>query len=155
MIGRTSFLIVAAVGLAGAAYAQDATQAAQRAHETRAHHMQLYAFNLGPLVGMARGDVVFDAEVAAAHAGNIAGLASLDQRGYWVEGSDSESLADSRALPAVWENMDDVMAKTASLAERAAAAEQAAAGGQEAFVAAFGAVGQACGACHEIYRAPE
>ena len=117
--------------------------------------MSLYAANLGPLVGMARGEVEYDAEMAATRAGNIAAYSSVDIIPYFVEGSSSEDLEDSRALPSIWDNLEDVAAKQMALHEAAQAATDAAADGQEAFVAAFQQVGEACSSCHEDYREPD
>lgn len=156
MTGTRPLLLAATMlGLAGAALAQDANEAAKRSHETREHHMRLNAFNIAPLGAMAKGEMPFDAELAAAHANNIAALSRLNKHGYWVEGSDSESLEDSRALPVIWENLEEVEAGFEELATAAEAAAAAAPEGQEAFAAAFGQVGAACGSCHEEYRAPE
>jgi cytochrome c556 len=117
--------------------------------------MNLYVANLGPLVQMARGEIDYDAEMAELHAGNIAAYAQVDLTPLWVEGSSSEDLEDSRALPAIWDNLEDVASQQADLAEAADAAAGAAGDGQEAFVAAFRQVGEACGACHEDYREPD
>ena len=152
---KTLLLTAALLGLAGAAFAQDADEAAVRAHEARVHHMQLNAFSLAPLGAMAQGEMPFDAELAAAKASNIAALARLDQTGYWVEGSDSESLEDSRALPVIWEDLAEVQGRFDELATAAEATAAAAAEGQEAFAAAFGELGGTCGSCHEDFREPQ
>ncbi len=147
-------LTTLAIGIAVAALPAAAQEmsAAERAHQLRQSHMTLYSANLGPLVGMARGEVEYDAETAALHASNIASYASVDLSPLWVEGSSSEDLEDSRALPAIWDNLEDVAAYQQSLLEAAQAAADAAPEGQEAFVAAFREVGQTCGGCHEDYR---
>lgn len=151
---RLATLAFGAAFLALPAGAQDMSPA-ERAHALRMAHMSLYSGNLGPLVGMARGEIEYDAETAAMHAGNIASYAMVDLTPYWVEGSSSEELEDSRALPAIWENLEDVAAQQQDLAEAAQAAADAAPEGREAFVAAFQSVGEACGSCHEDYREPE
>ncbi|MBM9595547.1 c-type cytochrome [Roseitranquillus sediminis] len=152
---RAFYLFLAAAALTGPALAQDTEDPATVAHEMRERQMQLFAYNLGPLGGMARGDIAFDGETAALHAGNIASLASVDFSPYWVEGSSNEELEDSRALPAIWENLEDVEQKRLNLVEAAQALEAAAGEGPEAFGAAFRNVGQACGGCHEDYREPD
>ena len=146
------FAVAAALALPAAA--QDASPA-ERAHELREAHMQLYSANIGPLVEMARGERDYDADLAETLAGNIASYASADLGPLWVEGSSSFDLEDSRALPAIWDNLDDVAAKNDALAEAAQTAASAAPEGQEAFVAAFRSVGEACGSCHEDYREPD
>ncbi len=142
--------------LAGSAVvAQDQPTPAERAHQVRQAHMMLFAYNLGPLGAMAKGEMEWNGDLAATHAQNIASLASVDMSSYWVEGSDSELLEDSRALPAIWDNLDDVASKEEAVAKAATAAAQAAGEGQEAFAAAFADLGKSCGGCHEDYRLRE
>ncbi len=117
--------------------------------------MALFAHNLGPLGAMAKGEMEYDADIATRNARNIASLASVDMSSYWVEGSDSFSMDESRALPAIWDNLDDVNKKREALVEAASAAADAAGQGREAFAPAFAQLGKACGGCHEDYRKPE
>lgn len=139
-----------------------ATMAFAEAHSTpegvaasaRQAHMQLYAFNLGVLGNMAKGSVDFDAEASQAAADNLASLSSMHQMAYWMPGTSSTDMEDSRALPAIWESGSDVGEKAKGLTE-AAAAMQAGAGTLDGVRANIGAVGGACGACHKAYRAPD
>jgi cytochrome c556 len=151
---RSASIALAALALAAPAASQDMSPA-ERAHALRMGHMNLYVANLGPLVQMARGEMEYDAAMAELHARNIAAYAQVDLTPLWAEGSSSEDLEDSRALPAIWDNLEDVASQQADLAEAAEAAANAAGDGQEAFVAAFRQVGEACGACHEDYREPD
>ncbi len=118
----------------------------------RQSHMKLYQHNIAVLGAMAQGNIDYDADAAAAAAGNLAALSTLNQSTYWPLGSDSASVEGTRALPAIWENGDDVMAKAAALAEAAAALNAVAGNGLAEMQAALGPVGQACGACHQTYR---
>ena len=145
-------LTLSAVAATGA-YAQD--DAAKAAIKARQAQMDLYAFNLGALGAMAKGAVAYDADAASKAAGNLAMLTKMDQSRMWPEGSDDMSADNTRALPAMWENMGDVMAKGGDLAKAAAAMEAAAGNGLESLQAAMGPLGGACGACHKAYRAPE
>ena len=62
----------------------------------------------------------------------------------------------TRALPSVFTNAGDFAQKAGALQTAAATALQAAqSGNADSFRTAFGAVGQACGACHTPYRAPQ
>lgn len=140
---------------AGAATGQDAAEKALAdATKARQSQMQLYAFNLGVLGGMARGDVEYDAEKAGAAAANLAAVTRLDQSLIWPEGSDDMGVETSRALPALWDNLPDVMSKGATLAEAATAMESAATQDLASLQAAMGALGGACSACHQAYRVP-
>ncbi|RVV99854.1 cytochrome c [Mesobaculum littorinae] len=139
----------ALIGTAGPAMAQDDLPPAVAA---RQHHMDLYGFNLALLGGMAKGEIDYDADAATGAAGNIAALAMLDQSGYWPEGTSSDDIEGTRALPAIWENMDDFQSHIDALAEAATALEETAGDGVEAVRAGMGGIGKSCGGCHEDYR---
>jgi len=97
---------------------------------------------------MAQGATPFDAAAAKAAmeklAANAAATPALFPPG--SEGGD--------ALPAIWENFAEFEADANALKTAAEAAAAAADQGLEAFGPAFGAVGQACGACHQAFRKP-
>lgn len=134
--------------------AQDQSPAEQ-AHALRNAQMNLYIANIGPIFGMARGQVEYDADLASVLSHNLAAYASVDMTPLYVEGSSSDDLADSRALPAIWDNLDDIAAKQVQFAEAAAVLAAASAEGQDAFMGAIKGVGDACSACHEDYRVPD
>lgn len=136
---------------AGAVSAQDA---ADRAIKARQSLMQLYAFNLGQLGAMAKGDVAYDSEMASKAALNLVALTSVDQSAMWPEGSDSDSKEASRALPKIWGDFEGIMKE--GMAMNAAVQTMGTAAGEslESLQAAMGAVGKSCGSCHEAYRKP-
>lgn len=115
--------------------------------------MQLYAFNLGSLGAMAKGDVEYNAEAAQGAADNLVKLSSLAAGAMWPAGTDSAAVAGSRALPALWENFPDVMEKGGALAAAAGAMATAAGTDLASLQAAMGPLGGACGGCHKAYRA--
>lgn len=100
---------------------------------------------------MVRGDTEFEPRAAALAMrtinSSIIGFVEL-----LPEGS---HMGDTRALPAIWENMDDVLAKAESLRVATQAAIDAEPGDLESFQPLFAEVGQNCRACHESYRRPE
>lgn len=147
-------LLIAGCGLAGAAQADShmSNEDLMKAAKARQATMQLYAFNIGTLGAMAKGEIDYDADAAKAAAGNLVKLSSQNQMAYWPAGSAEGEIEGSRALPALWENMEDAAAKGGALVEAAMAAE--AADDLEALRAAMGGLGGACGACHKAYRAP-
>lgn len=148
----TALTILSVAGFGTTALAQDDVDPAiAAAMKARQAHMQLYAHNIGVLGGMARERIPYDAAAAQAAASNIAALTTLNQSTYWPEGSDT-SVEGSKALPAIWENLDDVMSKSEDLVMAAAAMEDAAGQGLGALQGAMGGLGGACGACHEDYR---
>lgn len=123
--------------------------------DARKAQMDLYAFNLGLLGGMAKGAIDYDAAAAGKAASNLAMLTKLDQSRLWPEGSDEMSTEGTRALADIWDNLPDVMSKNAALVEAATAMEAAAGSSLAELQAAMGPLGGACGACHKAYRAPE
>ena len=131
------------------ATAQDALESAVKARQA---HMQLYAFNLGTLGAMAKGAMDYDAEAASRAATNLATLASLDTRDFWVPGSAAGDVEGSRALPAMWEPDSDVMAKAGALREATATLAATAGTDLASLQASMGAVGGACSACHKAFR---
>jgi cytochrome c556 len=143
---------VAASILVGAAVAQEARHPAVTA---RTSIMQLYANNLGQLGAMAKGEVEYDAEAAAKAAGNLALLVQLDQSTLWPQGTDNGAIDGTRALPDIWQNFPDVMAKGAALGEAVTVMQAAAGTDLASLQGAMGGLGGACTACHKAYRAPE
>ena len=147
-------LLLAGASIAFAGFATAEAQidpAVAAAMKARQAHMSLFAFNLGTLGGMAQDKIPYDAAAAMTAASNLAALAAVDQAGYWVEGSDT-TVEGSRALPAIWDDMDGFVADQADLLAAAQGLDAAAGDGLDALKAAFGPVGGACGACHRAYR---
>ena len=152
------FLIAACLagGVAAASTALAGGHGGNPAVSARNAHMQLYSFNLGTLGAMAKGEVEYDADAAAAAAGNLAALSSLNQSAYWVPGTSSEDLpGESRAKPEIWQAGSTAGEIGASFAEAAAALAAVAGDGKDAMAGALGAVGKGCGDCHKAYRAPK
>lgn len=99
-------------------------------------------------VGMIRGDIPFDATVAAAAAASIAHDNTVFPE-LFPAGSET---GETKAGEAIWSDVAGFKAASAKVVTDANAAAAAAAQGKDAFAAAFGAVGQDCQACHEKYR---
>ncbi len=135
---------------ATAAIAQDEDTPASV--EARHGIMENYSFSLSTLGAMAKGEVEFDAEMAQAAADRLVVLSNLNQEGYWPEGTSSDEVEDSRALPAVWEDMEDFQSGFGELHEAAMAMQEVAGDGQDAIAGQMRAVGQSCGGCHDDYR---
>lgn len=142
---------VIATSAIGDGHADKAIEAAVKARQSQ---MTLYAFNLGVLGGMAKGDIEYDADAATAAASNLASLSRMDQSRLWPPGSDNMTLGADKtaALPAIWEAGSTAGEKGMAFATAALAMEQAAGGGLDALRGAIGAVGKSCGGCHESYR---
>jgi cytochrome c556 len=90
---------------------------------------------------------------AAAHAADGLDLFGHSVIGLFPEGSAGP---DSRALPAIWENKADFIAKGNAFGDSAARLKQLADAGDAAgFAAQAQVVARGCGACHTLYRAPD
>jgi cytochrome c556 len=136
----------------GAALALPALADENPAIEQRQGQFKLYVHNFGVLGGMAQGRIDYDADLAQIAADNLFHLTRHDQSRLWPEGTDSASVTGTRANPAIWENLDDFVAKFGALQGAAEGLQQVAGGGLDAMRAGFGPVGQSCQACHESYR---
>lgn len=146
---RTAIVSAIVSCLALPAFAQDRDPLAD-AIAVRQAHMQLYGHNVGILGGMARGNVDYDAEVAATAAADLAALAAISEQNYWPEGTSVEEYPDSRALPVLWEDRTAWEAGKAQLIESTMALATTAGDGPEA-LAGIREVFAACSTCHEAY----
>ena len=116
--------------------------------------MQVQGFKVGVLRDMADGVIDADADLFAEYAADLAAVAGMLLDGFdGLEGSDSESLSGSGALPDIWANWDDFVQKASDLES---AAEQVAAAasmpGFEVGPDAVAPLGPTCGGCHRPYR---
>lgn len=150
-LGGVLAAAVIATSAIGDGHADKAIEAAVKARQSQ---MTLYAFNLGLLGGMAKGDIDYDADAASAAARNLAALSQMDQSRMWPQGSDSATLGADKtsALPAIWEAGSTASEKGMAFATAALAMEEAAGNGLDALRGAIGGVGKSCGGCHESYR---
>ncbi|WP_405220927.1 c-type cytochrome [Lentisalinibacter sediminis] len=143
-------IVCLAVLAAGSAFAMDANQA-EKAYEVRHSLFNLVGWNTGPLAGMAKKEIPFDAARAETHASRIAALVPMipdafaaDTRGYDLP---------TEAKDAIWEEKEGFLQLAAAIRDKSAALETAAAGGDfDAFRTAFVEMGQACKDCHDRFR---
>lgn len=123
-----------------------------KAVKARQSLMQIYAFNIGQLGAMAKGDVEFDAKVAAAAANNLMAAATMDQSAMWPQGSDSTAMkGTSNAKAEIWTTYPAVAEKGKALAD-AATKLAGMVGDLDGLRAGIGAAGGACGGCHKEFR---
>ncbi|HZX23119.1 MAG TPA: cytochrome c [Woeseiaceae bacterium] len=143
-------VVCLAVLAAGSALAMDEKQAG-KAYEVRHSLFTLVGWNTGPLAGMAKEEIPFDADKAEKHASRIAALVPMipdafaaDTRGYDLP---------TEAKDEIWEQKEEFLELAAAIREKSAALETAAAGGDfGAFRTAFMEMGQACKDCHDRFR---
>jgi len=127
-------------------------QQAATATKNRQAVFTLLGVNMGPIAGMARGTVPFDAAVAERNARRIAMLATMIPERFAAMDT-HEYDVKTEALPIIWENPDDFAEKAKALQEAAITfAELAASGDQATTLGGLRAFGSTCGNCHDTYR---
>ena len=120
---------------------------------TRQGFMKLVVWEAGPLFGMAKGEIAYDAEAATTHAANLKAISQYPVTGLFLAGtSKADRPGKTRAKADIWQDrakfeaaFDDWRAAVAALAEVAG-------DGQPALAAAVGDLGKSCGGCHKPFR---
>ena len=127
-----------------------------KAIATRQGFMKLVVWEAGPLFGMAKGAVAYDAKTALAHAANLKAISQYPAERLFLPGTSTvDRPGKTRSLPAIWTD-DAKFAKALGDWRTAVDALSAkAGGGKDALAAAVGDLGKACGGCHKPFRAPE
>ena len=123
--------------------------------EARQAFMHVYAFNLGLLGAMAKGDMPYDAELATNASNNLVAAANMKNGPMWPAGSDIDApgLADATgAKAAIWANFPMVGEKHGALTEALTSMAAVAGTGLDAVRANIGEVGNSCKGCHEEFR---
>ncbi len=100
------------------------------------------------LGGMASGKIAFDQAAAEAAKASLIEDAKATPAAFQTQASDPAS----GAMPAIWTNWDDFVAKAGGLAAAAEALDTSSA---ETIAAGMQAIGGACGACHKAYQMPD
>jgi len=123
--------------------------------EARQAVMILRGWNAGPLFAMAKGDIEYDAEFAAALANNLKAELAMNNGRMWPEGTHNDSddyFDETRALPEIWSTYPAVAdAGKAYVTAVDALAEQAG-NGLDALRSTIGDVGDSCQGCHDDFR---
>ena len=137
--------------------AQDASNF-EKQIEARQSFMRVYAFNLGLLGSMAKGETSYDAQLATDAAENLLANAKMKNSAMWPAGSDAdaEGLKDKTwAKAVIWSNFAEVGEKHQALTDALTTMAAEAGNGLDAVRANMGAVGDGCKGCHESFRAPK
>ncbi len=124
--------------------------------KARRGYFTLLGANIGPLAAMAKGEIEYDAEAAATHAGNLEALGGYMVAPHFPEGSsNADKPGDTRAQPAIWSDFSGFAAKFGDYKAAVAGLPAKVSGGRAELGAALGAVGGTCKACHDDYRAKD
>lgn len=107
--------------------------------------MKTFKDGMGPLGGMAKGAFDFDADVAKAAIARM-----IEANAQTAQAFEANVMDDkTEALPAIWTNWNDFIAKADDLEFALEAWDVS---DLDALRAGMGNVGAACGACHKEYR---
>lgn len=148
---KQACLLLVGISLAGTSFAAD--DPLLKAIKARQGEMQLRSFNAGPLFGMAKGEIDYDAEMAGKLANNLKLLLDLDMSRSWPKGSDNENYAGkTTALPKIWTTYPEIgeYGKKYAMAVNELAA--VAGSSQDALRSKIGALGKSCKGCHDEFR---
>ncbi|MDV7340217.1 cytochrome c [Terasakiella sp. A23] len=131
-----------------------ADKAAEDKIKARQGYYQLVKSNAGPLFGMAKGDIEYDAKVAATAANNLKTLSVLDNGHLWIPGTSKEEMpGKTRALKKIWDTYPAIGDKIGGFKKAVDALAANAGNGLDALRANVGPLGGACKACHDEFRA--
>lgn len=128
----------------------------EKAIKARQSYFQLVSFNAGPLFGMAKGNVDYDAKKAQDLANNLLALTSMTNGALWPKGSDNDAKkGKTRALPAIWESGSKIGDSSKAFKDAVKQLASVAGNGLDALKPAVGDLGKSCGGCHKPFRAKE
>ena len=81
----------------------------QKAIKARQAVMVVRSWNAGPLFGMAKGKIEYDAELAKTLANNLMSELAMNNGSMWPEGSNNSVYPDdTRSLPEIWTTYPEV-----------------------------------------------
>ena len=151
--------LAAAIAAASAAtWAQNAgpptpEQQAANATLTRQGLFKVMGSQMGPIGGMLRNQVPFDAAVIARNSARIEALADMIPELFALD-TRKFTATKTAALDGIWNSQADFKVKADGLTKAASVLTAAAKSGDKAAtLKAAGDVGKACGSCHDNYRA--
>jgi cytochrome c556 len=146
---RSGLAAVVAIALGVSAGAVFAQQKPEVLVKQRQSVMTLQGKYFGPMAGMAQGKIPYNADVVKRNSAFLDNLSRMAWDGFDPSTKDVKSAA----LPAIYEQQAKFKDAAARLENEAHKLWEVAQHGDEAAVKAqIGAVGKACGGCHESFR---
>lgn len=122
---------------------------AEESIEYRQNVFSVMKWHFGPMGGMVKGKIDFDAEDFSRRAALIAALAKMPKEGF-AEGTD---MGETRAKSEIWENKEKFDGGMDAMVEKAdALVEVANSGDLDQIKPAFGALAKTCKGCHDNFR---
>ena len=147
-------MVLSSLGMAIAGTAVAAN--VEKAIEGRQGLMQVYAFNISVVGDMAKGKEEYNAESAQNAADNLLAAASMKNGPMWPKDSGNDNLEFGEltdALPEIWTTYPEIGQRGADLISALEEFGEVAGTGLGGMKKGLGAVGKACKACHEDFRA--
>lgn len=154
---RMCFAAIAAVTLMGST-AVMAEGPFEKEIKARKALMQVYAFNMGLLGSMAKGEREYDADLATAAANNLNAAVMMKNPTMWPEGSGADNAdltVETRAKGEIWSTYPEIAKRGEAMAEASAALAEAAGTGLDAMKEKLGPTGKGCKGCHDDFRVPK
>jgi cytochrome c556 len=153
---KSGLIVLCSIAPVSAVLADDAPptpdQVAQQATETRQGLLKVMGWSMGPVGLMLKGKMPFDATLVQKSALRIGELGGMIPDAFQFDTRKFPAIK-TKAREGIWTNQADFAAKADDLAKAAAVLGEAAKGGDKgSTLKAAGAVGKACGACHDNYR---
>jgi cytochrome c556 len=147
----TALVFVSSLG-AATAYAADEPE---NIVKYRKAFMDANGAHITMIAAVVKGEVSFTDEVAA-HAQALAEqgkLMTANLKLLFPEGTGKGAGVDTAALPVIWEKWSEFEEHANTLAKQSATLAEVAANGDMAAIGQqLGALGKACGGCHEVFR---
>jgi cytochrome c556 len=124
-----------------------------KAIKARQGVMQLRSFNAGPLFGMAKGKIEYDAELASMLANNLLLMTKMNNGRAWPKGSDNDAyFGETEALPEIWSTYPEVAEKGKAYVKAVTELAAVAGNGVDALKSKISALGKGCKGCHDDFR---
>jgi len=147
---RSGVATVVALALGVAAGAALAQAKPEQLVKQRQSVMTLQGKYFGPMAAMAQGKAPYNADIVRR---NAAFLDNLTRMPWDTFDPSTKDVKPSGALPAIWDQPDKFKEASSRLENEAHKLYEVSRSGDEAAVKAqIGAVGKACGGCHESFR---
>jgi len=147
---RSGVATVVALALGVAAGAALAQAKPEQLVKQRQSVMTLQGKYFGPMAAMAQGKAPYNADIVRR---NAAFLDNLTRMPWDTFDPSTKDVKPSGALPAIWDQPDKFQEASSRLENEAHKLYEVSRSGDEAAVKAqIGAVGKACGGCHESFR---
>ncbi|MBA6301798.1 cytochrome c [Colwellia sp. MB02u-14] len=149
VVAASIFTVLATGAIANSA---SSLKHAEKATDLRQSIFSLLGSNMGPLGGMAKGKIEFEAEKVSTHALRINQLSLMIAD--YTRTNTSAHKVKTEALDKIWEQPDAFSKRIDDLTQASANLQKAALSGDESLIKkAIGGVGKTCGGCHDDFKA--